>query len=232
LKPQVARLEVHLPVDTRPEVWNKERGEELGKARAQDDAEKNMDAKSTEAANQRLTETRLRSEQITSRGCYMLGIVRDGRLHLHPISQTHQLRPTLTYVDVFHRKTRRARTGAGDDSDSDDGPPPDPDDPTPAPAPVKKEPKVVGETKEVNVAVRKTTDDKGGPSMQGGLSAARHEMLLAMRKEEEEPWQDLEYCDGETEEASQAFDTLFSRSDEKLTCKSDITTILTSIPGL
>lgn len=78
LKPQVARLEVHVPVDTRPEVWNKERGEELGKARVQDDAEKNMDAKSTEAADQRLTETRLRSEQITSRGCYMLGIVRDG----------------------------------------------------------------------------------------------------------------------------------------------------------
>lgn len=36
----------------------------------------------------------------------------------------------------------------------------------------------------------------------------------------------------QTEEASEAFDTLFSKSDEKLTCKSDITTILTSIPGL
>lgn len=56
---------------------------------------------------------------------------------------------------------------------------------------------MVGETKEVNVAVRKTTDDKGGPSLQGGLSAARHEMLLAMRKEDDEPWQNLEYYDGE-----------------------------------
>ena len=42
----------------------------------------------------------------------------EGHLHLHPISQTHQFRPTLTYMDVFHRKNRR-RANGDDDSDSD-----------------------------------------------------------------------------------------------------------------
>lgn len=45
--------------------------------------------------------------------------------------------------------------------------------------------------------MRKTTDDKGGQLLQGGLSAARHEMLMAMRKEEDELWQEFAYCDGE-----------------------------------
>lgn len=101
-------------------------------------------------------------------------------------------------MDVFLRKSRRSKN-ADDDSDSDDGPPPDPDDPTP-PAPVKKEPKAAGESREVHVAVKKS-EDKGAQSLQGGLSAVRRDMLLALREEEEEPWQDFEYCDGEVSDA-------------------------------
>ena len=120
----------------------------------------------------------------------------EGHLHLHPISQTHQFRPTLTYMDVFHRKNRR-RANGDDDSDSDDGPPPDPDDPNP-PAQVKKEPKAAGEAKEVTVSLRKT-DDKGmgAQSSSSGMSAVRREMMQAIREEEDEPWQELKYCDGE-----------------------------------
>jgi DNA-directed RNA polymerase-3 subunit RPC5 len=33
--------------------------------------------------------------------------------------------------------------------------------------------------------------------LQGGLSAVRREMLLAIRTEDEEVWEDLEFCDGE-----------------------------------
>lgn len=117
-----------------------------------------------------------------------------GKLYLHPISETHQLRPTLTYIDNLTRKTKR-RGGADSDDDSDDGPPPDPDEPVPAPAP-KKEKKPTGEAKEVQVSVRKSGDDK---SMQlgGGLTAMRREMLLALRAEEDERWDEYEYCEGE-----------------------------------
>ncbi|THH03229.1 hypothetical protein EW145_g6424 [Phellinidium pouzarii] len=216
LKHKAARLEVHVPVDTRPEVWNKERGQELGQARTTDDSEKDMDSKKEKApvADQHLSEVRLRSEQIPNKGAYMLGIVRDGHIHLHPISQTHQLRPTLTYMDVHLRKSRRSRVGVDDDSDSDDGPPPDPDDPNP-PAPVKKR--------------TKSSDGRGERS---GLTVARREMLHAMREEEEEPWQDFEYHDGETEEAAEAFNAIFSKSDDKLACTSDLASFFKNISGL
>lgn len=121
-----------------------------------------------------------------------------GKLHLHPISETHQLRPTLTYMDILTRKTRR-RTGADSDEESDDGPPPDPDEPAPAPAVPKKERKAA-DAKEVQVAVRRN-DDK---SMQlgGGLTATRREMLMAIRAEEDERWEDVQYYDGEVRSES------------------------------
>lgn len=81
IKPEVKRVEIHLPVDTRPEVWNTDRSKELGSGRAEDDKEKNQDAgkvKLKEGEEPRLTEIRLQSEQIQHTGAYVLGIVRDG----------------------------------------------------------------------------------------------------------------------------------------------------------
>ncbi|KAF9821924.1 hypothetical protein IEO21_00354 [Rhodonia placenta] len=232
LKSGVRRLEVHVPVDTRPEVWNGERSHELGKAREEDDKEKNQElpnVKQREGEEPRLQEVRMRSEQLSQMGSYVLGIVRDGQLHLHPINETHQLRPTLTYMDVLSRKSRRSRAGNGSDDDSDDGPPPDPDEPAPAPAP-KKEKKPAGDVKEVQVAVRKTGEQ--GVQFQGGLTAVRREMLMMIHAEEDEKWVDYEYCDGEAAESNDAFEAVFSRSNEQLECKTDITSILKDIRGL
>lgn len=161
----------------------------------------------------------------------MLGVVRDGRLYLHPISQMHQLRPTLTYMDVFHRKSsRKSRGGADTESDDDDGPPPDPDDPTPL-LPVAKEQKLVGEVKELQVSLRKA-EDKNTLSLQGGLSSARREMLHLLREEEDEAWMDVEFCDGETEEAEAAFQSIFSKRNDELSCQADLASIVKSIPNL
>ena len=98
-------------------------------------------------------------------------------------------------MDVFNRKSRRSKSGVDDESESDEGPPPDPDDPNSSVVP-KKEPKPAGEARDVTVSIRKT-DDKGTQFVTGGLTAARREMLHLLRVEEEEPWEDLEYCDGE-----------------------------------
>lgn len=97
-------------------------------------------------------------------------------------------------MDMHLRKSRRTR--GGDDSDEDDGPPPDPDEPAPAPAP-KKEKKPTGEAKEVQVAVRKTGESMQGLQLQGGLTQIRREMLTLMHAEEDEQWDDYEYCGGE-----------------------------------
>ena len=116
-------------------------------------------------------------------------------MHLHPISETHQLRPTMTYIDVLMRKsTRRSRTNDDSDEESDDGPAVDPEE-APQISP-KRDRKTTGEAKEVQVAVKKV-EEKGGQQLQGGLSAVRREMLLMLREEDEEKWEDIEYFDGE-----------------------------------
>lgn len=81
IKPDVRRLEVHVPSDTRTEVWNGDRGRELGAARVDDDREKNQESKGKgrEGDEPRLNEVRMRSEQIQQKGSHMLGIVRDGK---------------------------------------------------------------------------------------------------------------------------------------------------------
>jgi DNA-directed RNA polymerase-3 subunit RPC5 len=223
-KPGVRRLEVHVPVDARPEVWSAERADALGAARVEDDHARNQalpEPKKRADEPPRLQDVRMLSEPVAQRGAYMLGIVRDGmslidcsptyppthalirpsagQLHLHPISETHQLRPTLTYLDAFSRKAKRR--GGGADSDSDDGPPPDPDEPPPPPIAPKKE-KKPADVKEVQVATRRAEGgDKTGPgAMQGGLSAARSEMLMILRAEEDEAWVDLDWLDGEVGE--------------------------------
>ncbi|KAG6832467.1 hypothetical protein H0H92_001513 [Tricholoma furcatifolium] len=209
IKPQVRRLEVHVPADTRAEVWNVERSKELGTARADDDREKNQETKDKEREGEehRLGEIRMQSEEISQKGTYMLGIVRD---------------------DALSRKNRRNRPG--DESDSDEGPPPDPDEPAPAPAP-KKEKKPAGESREVHVTARKT-EDKGGGQIQGGLSIVRREMLQAIRAEEDEEWEDLQFHDVTTHESAEALEGVFCQSEESLDCKTDITTFLKKIQGL
>jgi DNA-directed RNA polymerase-3 subunit RPC5 len=116
-----------------------------------------------------------------------------GQLHLHPISETHQLRPTLTYLDILSRKNKRPRADAGTDSESDDGPPLDPDEPAPAPSPKHRDKKPLPEAKEAQVTARKA-EDKGGPQMFGSLSTVRREILSMVRAEDEEHWQNLEFC--------------------------------------
>ncbi|KAF9475609.1 hypothetical protein BDN70DRAFT_813812 [Pholiota conissans] len=226
-KAEARRLEIHVPVDTRPEVYNAEKSKTLGAGRAEDDREKNQEKPFRDGEDPRLSQVRLRSEQIPQRGAQVLGIVRDGKLHLHPISETHQFRPTLTHLDVLSRKNRRTR-GGGSDSDSDDGPPPDPDEVAPAAAP-PKEKKFPTDLREVHVTARKT-DDQNGPG-QGGLSAVRRDMLHIIRAEEDEKWQDLEFSDP-TDQSSTVFESIFSQSNELLECSTNISTFIKSIKGL
>lgn len=83
VKPGVRRLEVHVPVDPRPDVWNNERSKDLGEARLADDKEKNQESslkgKQREGEEPRLSEVRMRSEQVPHNGAYVLGVVRDGK---------------------------------------------------------------------------------------------------------------------------------------------------------
>ncbi|KIY45428.1 hypothetical protein FISHEDRAFT_49361 [Fistulina hepatica ATCC 64428] len=225
IKPEARRMELHVPVDTRPEVWNAERGAEFGVARIEDDKEKNQ-ARPVEETDPRLTEVRMRSEEIPQKGVHILGVVRAGELHLHPISQTHQMRPTLTYLDLLSKKSKRGR-GYGSDSDSDDGPPPDPDEVQPS-VEKKKGKKKAGETREVQVSARRA-DDVNGVQILGGMSAARREMLMAIHAEEDESWCDMDFFDSTMAEATDDFERMFSQNSDHLQFKTKPTAYITTI---
>lgn len=101
IKPEVKRLEIHLPVDTRPEVWNADRSKELGSGRVEDDKEKNQDTgrvKLKEGEEPRLTEIRLQSEQIPHTGAYVLGIVRDGEWSPYDVIERLKV---ISIQDIF-----------------------------------------------------------------------------------------------------------------------------------
>lgn len=80
VKPVSRKIEIHVPVDARPEVWNHEKSKDFGTAQCEDDREKNQEdqMKQREGEEARLTDSRLRSDAIPQCGAYMLGVVRDG----------------------------------------------------------------------------------------------------------------------------------------------------------
>ncbi|KZS92926.1 hypothetical protein SISNIDRAFT_549959 [Sistotremastrum niveocremeum HHB9708] len=226
-KQSIARTEIHVPLDTRQEVWNPERGRELGQARhGSDKANAPPDRNARDDPNPRLTEVRLRSELVPSKGDYMLGILHGNAIHLHPLQQVHQLRPSLEYLDFISQKNAR-RNRADSDSDSDDGPPPDPDDLVPE-VETPKARKPAGEAKEVQVSARKG-DDKGGDQRSIGLSSVRREILSQIRLEEEENWEPLEYHDEEAADSIQIFEELTRASDRVLISKGSIRDVMQDI---
>lgn len=98
IKPSARRTEIHVPADTRPEVWNDEKAKQLGAARVTDDLEKSKETKASEEQEPRLAEARLSSEQIAHWGTPMLGMIRNGA-HLRNYSKVFYL------VDPVPRRT-------------------------------------------------------------------------------------------------------------------------------
>jgi DNA-directed RNA polymerase-3 subunit RPC5 len=98
IKPKVGKIEVHVPVDTRPDVWNAETAKVLGTARAEDDRDKNQEVvKGREGGDElMLKEVRMQSERTPPKGAYMLAVVREGTFCLSILS---------CHVDHFSRST-------------------------------------------------------------------------------------------------------------------------------
>ncbi|KAG8928835.1 hypothetical protein FRC03_002415 [Tulasnella sp. 419] len=239
-KPKVGRYEIQVPVDMRPEVWNPEKGKEYGAARYDEDKEElaatglgqpvdkkpkkkkkglaESDEEEIDTKNEkskRLGELRLRSEQIANKGDYYVGILKNGELHLHPISQTHQFRPSLTYLDVLSRKAK-PQVGDDEEEDEDEG----------------NADKGKAPARDVQISARGSGEGAGGAAAMGGLSAVRREMIATMRKEQEEKWHDLDWYDEKTSQAEASFNALFSTSQQALHSKSHLGDTLKSIKGL
>ena len=197
-KPDTDVIEIHVPFDTREDVWNKKQGREYGQYRAEEDGQR-----ATSKDEKRLDDLRLKSERIREGAAYMVGVMRDSKssccftvynsalpprssdqLHLHRLSATYKFRPNLTYVDLHSQKTKRRR-GEEEGTLSDDAEEEEEQEPKP------RKGKVLGEAKEVMVSARKTGESK----FPTGMSDMRRELLRDMRAEELEPWVSLKYHD-------------------------------------
>ena len=96
IKPLSDRFEVHVPFDTREEVWNQRRGLEYGDARHEEDGRKPNAGRE----EHRLDELRLRSEQVPHRGTYMVGLLRGSKSRFPP-------HPPARRVTIFGSVYRR-----------------------------------------------------------------------------------------------------------------------------
>lgn len=121
-------------------------------------------------------------------------IFQSGRLHLHPIAEIQQFRPTLTYLDVLTRQ--KAKPAAYEEEDDDNA------DAVPA-----------GKAREVVVSARGGEQSGGGMGQMTGL---RREMIATARKEQKEAWVDLEWFDEAVSTPFSIHPRLFSPSPSDL----------------
>ncbi|CED84553.1 RNA Polymerase C (III) 37 kDa subunit [Phaffia rhodozyma] len=236
-KPNAKRFEMEIPLDTRQEVYDRERGEELGegarllfekelavaaaranagsslsgsKKKKKEDREREAMA-SREGPKKSLQHIKLRSQLVPDQTSYMAGCMKDGALYLHPITHQFQLRPALDYLDALDEqaKEERRKERAMDDSDSEDE---------------KKE----QAGKAVAVVVKRVTED--GKAVGSGYGGGN--IFHAMREEEEEPWTKLGWMGNQTEQAQLVLDKLFDVPAEELECISQPLDMLKVDPRL
>jgi DNA-directed RNA polymerase III subunit RPC5 len=135
-RPNAKRVEIELPLDLRPGVYNTDRGEEFGEgaaaagpigpgpkgANAPSSAIKggekrvksefggyqSFSSPSADLANRKkLERTRLESLLMPHQTKYMLGVIRDKAVHLTPVDSVHQLRPSMHYIDALEALKRQ-----------------------------------------------------------------------------------------------------------------------------
>ncbi|WWD20686.1 hypothetical protein CI109_105162 [Kwoniella shandongensis] len=152
VKEKAGRVEVEIPVDAGTSYWREDRARDLGfvmnvnenggengdvvggygfsgrgGASGKDKDKKGKEKKKND--EKWGDKMRLRSELVPNSTGYYSGVIREGALHLHPISRLLQFRTALDYLDEADTKQRErssrrsAANGAnGDNSDDDDGP--------------------------------------------------------------------------------------------------------------
>jgi len=222
-KPKTGLVEVRLPLDIREEVYNEDRGKELGIGRDGEEVESSSSrrkkkSRDDEESHKQLDEVRLVSQRVKGakqRTTNMIGVLRGNKLYLHPVEKTYQLRPSLDYLDVIATKEKESRKKDYDEDDDE-------------------EEEEGGRTKardvrEVIGTAKGTGTDKEGF---GGMSLVRKEMLTLMRDEKEDKWHDLEWNDANTERANELYESLFPQTDHVLKSPTKLGDILGSINGL
>ncbi|GAA5877262.1 hypothetical protein JCM16303_006219 [Sporobolomyces ruberrimus] len=223
-KSQTQHLELTLPMEKNPQRWNEDQAktfaqgviEEKDKQREREQEKKGRRKKRTEHDDEeerryredkdlrRLDKMVYASTEVPEVTSYLVGVIKDNALHLNPVTQTFQLRPSLTYLDNLLAIDRRAKREAARNDDVSDEEVSDTE--------LKKE-----EAKAVQVSI-KTGEQPMGP-LGGGNGRAGAGLFAPLRAEEGEDWKPIRHFHANTDAAHKALEQMFvkKRGSKKLT---------------
>ncbi|WVQ70739.1 hypothetical protein IAR50_000261 [Cryptococcus sp. DSM 104548] len=216
VKENAARVEVEIPVDAGTAYWREDRASDLGfvvdVANGDDGTVggygfggKEKDGKGKGKAPKKREEKwgdkmRLSSELVPNASGYYTGLIRDGALHLCPVSRVFQFRTSLGYLDAADQKGKKGfKSNDSDDEDAakkKKGPPP----------PVKP---------------RRVLDDEENDGT-GSIKDFRNKMWAMAQKEDEDEWVPYQWkAGGEDNAVVDALEGLILPEEkrERLTCK-------------
>ncbi|GAA5850174.1 hypothetical protein JCM8547_001030 [Rhodosporidiobolus lusitaniae] len=221
-KPNTQHLEVTVPMEKHPERWNEENAkafaagvveerdrererqqEKKGRRKRKDAVDDEDEQRYREdKESRRLDKMVLASTGVPEVTSYLIGVVKNDALHLNPVNQTFQLRPSVTYLDNILAIERRAKRAANANEDEDDEEVSDTE--------LKKE-----ELKAVQVSIKSGENAAKGP-LGGGNGRAGAGLFAPLRAEEAETWKPLEHYHSNTKVADKAWKRMVSSTEQVL----------------
>ncbi|KAJ1659657.1 hypothetical protein IWQ61_001308 [Dispira simplex] len=196
IKPKNFVLEADFHIDTTSPLYNKERGERFAlgfneqKIKTIYDQDEELQFGQATVMD---TQT-LASKQIPVSTRYMVGVFKDGELHLTPVERAVQMYPTLKYLDVINNKEKAAKKREDNDEDSPQA---------------KARAAAKDKAKMLQVQVRNPAAEE--------LAQLRKTSVAYLRQQiEEEAWQPLEFYSSNTLQAGDIYNYMFARSKQLL----------------
>ncbi|GAA6050482.1 hypothetical protein JCM3770_002617 [Rhodotorula araucariae] len=234
-KPHSQHLELVLPIEKHPDRWNEDDAQRYAAGLVEDrdrQREREHEAKKGKGRRRRKDngaqededEQRYREEKESRRldkmvyastgvpevTSYLVGVVKNDALHLNPVNQTFQLRPSLTYLDNLLAIERRNKRQAQQNDDDDESDVSDTE--------LKKE---AAKAVQVSIKQQQAQQQNGGqaqnPMARGGNGRAGASLFDPLRAEEAEDWKPVKHYHANTEAAEDAFKRLLAKTDKKLT---------------
>lgn len=247
-RPRAKRVEVELPLDLRPPVYNADRGEEFGEgataagpiepgpkgtngpSSAMKGSEKRVKSEftgfqsisSSDSSNRKkLERTRLESLLMPHQTKYMLGVIRDKAVHLTPVDSVHQLRPSMHYIDALEALKRQQDKALEEQNRAEDE-----DDEDARPNGAGSNAQKARKAQSLNVSFRNdgssSSANRQGAGGGGAGGDSRDYLMQAEREAESEKWISLDWkMDEKSDEARKTFDSHLFAVDKttRLQCK-------------
>ncbi|KAI8083939.1 DNA-directed RNA polymerase III subunit Rpc5 [Thamnidium elegans] len=222
LKPKAKMVELDIPLDTRSPNYSTERGEDFAMGlndktikTAYDRRMEEHEEELTMGHNYRqpkkkeeelLDKMTLTSIEVPNQTKYVIGVIRDGELHLTPINTTVQLRPGFKYIDKIDEKWKAANKRIQDVEKQEE----------------KKKGVDPNTAQTLQVSV-KNAEREG--------NMRRNVYSMSVRNAEEEDWQPIVYYDETSLPAEKVSEKLYSATKEHLECKTTNAEYLDQLSG-